>query len=128
MRNCKRIINYGYIGVGGQKGDVFGIDGVCTALPASQYKDPTKILIKQIKNIKAKTIELGFLDNGTGQHQSNTVYSIEGLCPCISTLKDGGTQQIKVLDSVCKKEVTEQCTSLMDGWDLITIFQVYVQQ
>ena len=44
-----------------------------------------------------KPIQLGFMDNGTGQHQSNTVYSTEGICPCISTLKDGGTQQIKVL-------------------------------
>jgi hypothetical protein len=52
-----------------------------------------------------KPIQLGFMDNGTGQHQSNTVYSTEGICPCISTLKDGGTQQIKVLvngsDSDC---------------------------
>jgi len=44
-----------------------------------------------------KPIQLGFMDNGTGQHQSNTVYSTEGICPCISTLKDGGTQQIKVM-------------------------------
>lgn len=48
-----------------------------------------------------KPIQLGFIDNGTGQHQSNTVYSENGLCPCISTLGSagscGGTQQIKVL-------------------------------
>ena len=44
-----------------------------------------------------KPIQLGFMDNGTGKHQSNTVYSTEGISPCISTLKDGGTQQIKVL-------------------------------
>jgi len=44
-----------------------------------------------------KPIQLGFIDNGTGQHQSNIVYSPYGVCPCISTLIDGGTQQIKVL-------------------------------
>ena len=45
-----------------------------------------------------KPIQLGFMDNGTGQHQSNTVYSITGVCPCISTLGSGGTQQIKILE------------------------------
>ncbi len=44
-----------------------------------------------------KPIQLGYMDNGTGKHQSNTVYFIKGICPCISTLKDGGTQQIKVM-------------------------------
>ena len=44
-----------------------------------------------------KPIQLGFMNNGTGKHQSNTVYSEKGLCPCISTLINGGTQQIKVL-------------------------------
>lgn len=44
-----------------------------------------------------KPIQLGFIESGTGKHQSNTVYSVCGVCPCISTLIDGGTQQIKVL-------------------------------
>lgn len=48
-----------------------------------------------------KPIQLGFMDNGTGKHQSNTVWNIGGICPCISTLGSGkscgGTQQIKVL-------------------------------
>ena len=48
-RNDKEIINYGYIGVGGQKGFVYGVDGICNTLPATQYKDATKILIK-VKN------------------------------------------------------------------------------
>jgi len=26
--------------------------------------------------------ELGFIERGTGQHQSNTVYSTDGICPC----------------------------------------------
>ena len=40
---------------------------------------------------------LGFIENGTGRHQSNTVYSVSVVCTCISTLFEGGTQQIKVL-------------------------------
>lgn len=39
---------------------------------------------------------LGYLDHGTGKHQSNTVYSTQGVAPAITTI-DGGTQQIKVL-------------------------------
>lgn len=99
MRDSKqiKIIVLGHIGVGGQKGYLFNPNGLCAALPASQFKDPTKVLIKT-KMLKNKTtIQLGFMDSGTGQHRSNTVYSFNGICPCLSTLKDGGTQQIKVL-------------------------------
>lgn len=42
--------------------------------------------------------ELGFMDNGTGKHQSNTVYSTEGVSPIITTVNGGGTQQIKILE------------------------------
>ena len=42
-------------------------------------------------------IVIGFIDHGTGQHQSNTVYKSKGIIPALTTLKDGGTQQIKVL-------------------------------
>ena len=30
-----------------------------------------------------KIIEVGFLDKGTGKHQSNIVYSIEGIAPTV---------------------------------------------
>ena len=41
--------------------------------------------------------KLGFMDNGTGQHQSNTVIGINGVSPALTTLQ-GGTQQIKLLE------------------------------
>jgi len=44
----------------------------------------------------AEVIKLGYIDHGTGPHQSNTVISPNGLCPAITTLQ-GGTQQIKIL-------------------------------
>lgn len=28
--------------------------------------------------------EVGFIDKGTGQHQSNTIYSTNGCCPCLN--------------------------------------------
>lgn len=58
-----------------------------------------------------KPIQLGYMDNGTGQHQSNTVWSIGGVCPCISTLGSGkscgGTQQIKVMVYESNKSIKE---------------------
>lgn len=49
------------------------------------------------KILEAK--QLGFMDNGTGKHQSNTVYDGNALCPNITTVEGGGTQQIKVCES-----------------------------
>lgn len=34
----------GHIGVGGQKGYVYATDGLCNCQPATQYKDPTKVV------------------------------------------------------------------------------------
>lgn len=41
--------------------------------------------------------QVGYLEHGTGQHQSNTVYDSNYLCPTVTTVNGGGTQQIKVL-------------------------------
>ena len=37
-----------HIGTGGQKGWIYSVDGIVGTLPASQYKDPYKILIKKM--------------------------------------------------------------------------------
>ena len=44
----------------------------------------------------SEVIKLGYIDHGTGPHQSNTVINPKGLSPAITTLQ-GGTQQIKIL-------------------------------
>lgn len=55
------------------------------------------------KESKVIVEELGFMDNGTGKHQSNTVYSENGLSPSITTITGGGTQQIKICEQIpCK--------------------------
>lgn len=46
-----------------------------------------------------ETKQLGFMDSGTGKHQSNTVYDENALCPNITTIEGGGTQQIKICES-----------------------------
>lgn len=43
-----------------------------------------------------KPKQLGFMDSGTGKHQSNTVYDEKGIFPNITTIEGGGTQQIKI--------------------------------
>lgn len=50
-----------------------------------------------VEKMEKKIVVLGFMDNGTGKHQSNTVYSQKKLIPAITTITGGGTQQIKVL-------------------------------
>lgn len=54
-------------------------------------------IAKTIMTGGESAVILGFMDNGTGQHQSNTVYSIDSLSPAITTIDGGGTQQIKIL-------------------------------
>ena len=51
-----------------------------------------------------EVIQKGFYDSGTGQHQSNTVYSVKGLCPTITTITGGGTIQIKILKRLDKAD------------------------
>ena len=74
--------------VGGQKGIVYYPFGICSALTATQYKDPHKVLLK--KNGKARTHNNGnrnqyFLGNykNTAQGFVGSVYSPCGVSPTI---------------------------------------------
>lgn len=65
-----------------------------------------------------KPSQLGFMDNGTGQHQSNTVYDEKALCSNITTVNGGGTQQIKVATQCRIRKLTpKECWRLMDFSD-----------
>lgn len=62
--------------------------------------------------------QLGFMDHGTGKHQSNTVYDEKALCPNITTVNGGGTQQIKVAAQYRIRKLTpKECWRLMDFSD-----------
>ena len=37
---------------------------------------------KQMAAVLLNVNELGFIENGTGRHQSNVVYGTDGICPC----------------------------------------------
>jgi hypothetical protein len=47
---------------------------------------------------KVDVNELGFIEHGTGKHQSNTVFGTDGISPTITTIQGGGTQQIKIIE------------------------------
>ena len=53
---------------------------------------------------------LGFIEHGTGQHQSNIVWDISAISLAITTITGGGTQQIKVLvhDNRCFQRGNER--------------------
>ena len=50
-----------------------------------------------IKN-EHKIIYLGYIEHGTGQYQANTITSVNGVSPALTTIQ-GGTQQVKILVS-----------------------------
>jgi DNA (cytosine-5)-methyltransferase 1 len=70
------------------------------------FQEPTeneKGAFNLIEEDKVMVKELGYIDNGTGKHQSNTVYDSDNCSPTITTVKDGGTQQIKICEKIpCK--------------------------
>lgn len=60
--------------------------------------------------LECKPHQLGFMEHGTGQHQSNTVYDTDAISPGLTTVNGGGTQQIKIIDSVEIRQATKQGT------------------
>ena len=45
IKNNQRIIRLAHKGSGGQKGWIYSIEGIISTLPASQYKDPSLIVV-----------------------------------------------------------------------------------
>ena len=45
MQSNKKLRLLGNLGVGGERGDVFSINGICPSQSATQYKDAIKILV-----------------------------------------------------------------------------------
>ncbi|NEU49240.1 DNA (cytosine-5-)-methyltransferase, partial [Enterococcus faecium] len=74
----------------GDRGRVFGTDGLIGTLQASDYKEPKKILInpakvKQIGNISSS-------NSFGGNPQTGRVYSNDGLSPTLNTMQGGGRE------------------------------------
>jgi hypothetical protein len=45
IKDKQRIIRLTHKGSGGQKGWIYSIEGIISTLPASQYKDPSLIVV-----------------------------------------------------------------------------------
>ena len=69
-------IKVGHMGVGGQKGWVYDTDGVADCLPATQYKDPTKIVValdEQNDCIRRETFGTLTTDGSSPKHDNRVV-------------------------------------------------------
>lgn len=84
--------------------------------PNSQGICNTITTVGKDNMVLEKAVQLGYIDHGTGQHQSNTVYDTNALSPTITTIKDGGTQRIKILEE-CKQYKIRKLTPL-ETWRL----------
>ena len=51
MRDSKefKVNIVAHIGVGGQKGYIYNVTGICPCLPATQYKDPCKVILSALE-------------------------------------------------------------------------------
>lgn len=60
--------------------------------------------------------EIGFIDKGTGKHQSNIVYSAGGIAPTL-TASLGVKTSVMILDLVCKTDTCSHKNEFEDnGW------------
>ncbi|MGB4824707.1 MAG: DNA (cytosine-5-)-methyltransferase [Leuconostoc mesenteroides] len=74
----------------GDRGRVFGTDGLMATLQASDYKEP-----KQILTNPAKVKQIGNLSESNsfgGNPQTGRVYSDDGLSPTLKTMQGGGRE------------------------------------
>lgn len=136
----------GDLGVGGQRGRVFSINGIVGCLSATDYKDPPKIL--QVGNINNHQSGIVFDPNGispcvcvgchispqkiiqvgnivkTGQFdnpQRGRIYDPDGLAPTLNTCSGGGLEP-KFVDRSCvdvriRKLTPRECFRLMGFTD-----------
>ena len=92
----------------GDRGRVFGTDGLMATLQASDYKEPKKILINP-----AKVKQVGNLSDSDSfgeTPQTGRAYSENGLSPTLNTMQGGGREP-----KVMVKEATQK------GYDIATV-------
>ena len=100
----------GDLGVGGQRGRVFSINGIVGCLSATDYKDPPKIL--QVGNI----VKTGQFDNP----QRGRIYDPDGLAPTLNTVPGGGLEPKFIENKVeyrIRKLTPRECFRLMGFTD-----------
>lgn len=93
---------------GGERSAILGVDGICSCLTATDYKQPKQIL--QVGNLKT--------DSKRKDPQVGRVYSPCGICPSLNTMQ-GGQREPKVL---IKSNTTKGYTEATAG-DSLNIAQ-----
>lgn len=94
----KKIKPLGHLGVGGQKGWVFDSNGISRCLAATDYKDPTKIVVDDNDSEEIKIKRLGNLyDENAGGARAGNVYDQDGLSPTLQTSQGGNRQPLIVI-------------------------------
>ena len=73
-----------------QSGNVYATSGLSRTLTAVDYKDPVKVVVKQLGNISDS-------DSFGGNPQTGRVSRVDGVSPTLSTMQGGG-QDPKILD------------------------------
>lgn len=73
-----------------QSGTVYDPSGISPTMSARDYKDPAKVVVKQLGNISDS-------ESFGGNPQVGRVYDIDGIAPTLSTMQGGG-QEPKILD------------------------------
>ena len=87
-------------------------DEIAPTLTARDYKEPRLVT-------EAKIVEVGHYTypNSDKKHQSNTVYSSDGLCPTLDTMQGGNTQPKILSEDIRIRKLTPlECWRLM-GFD-----------
>lgn len=47
---------------------------------------PESVICDQTEPVLSRVNEVGFIEKGTGKHQSNTIYSADGISPCLNAV------------------------------------------
>jgi len=101
----------------GDRGRVFGTDGLIGTLQASDYKEPKKILInpanvKQVGNISDS-------NSFGGNPQTGRVYSDDGLSPTLNTMQGGGREpKVMVKEDILTSEYRIRKLTPRECWRL----------
>lgn len=94
----KKIKPLGHLGVGRQKGWVFDSNGISRCLAATDYKDPTKIVVDDNDSEEIKIKRLGNLyDENAGGARAGNVYDQDGLSPTLQTSQGENRQPLIVI-------------------------------
>ena len=101
-----KIMALGHLGVGGQKGWVFDVNGISRCLAATDYKDPTKIIetrtMIEITEPKVKQVGNIVTTGNFKNPQRGRIYDADGISPTLNTMQGGGLEPKFIVPVICR--------------------------